>query len=154
MSKWRIWKKNFVEYFSSLRPDKDSERFCDQLFNAFDFDKNGSVDFVEFLIALSLTQNPDPKQQLSFIFKMYDLDGNNQLDLNEIEKIILGIYDFNGQKERGGSNSPREVAKHLLRKHDKDENGFLTEDEFIHGISDPSLLALNSFSVLRDGNIR
>jgi hypothetical protein len=40
------------------------------------------------------------------------------------------------------------MAKSLLRKYDRDESGFLTEDEFIDGIADPTLNAFEYFQIL------
>lgn len=144
-------KKNFVQFFSQFRADKDADMFCGQLFNAFDADRSGCVDFSEFLIAISLAKDADPKQKLRFAFKMYDTDNDDRLSLEEIEKIIEGVYNFNSQKNRDGANKPREVAKYMLKRFDKDHNGHLTEDEFIESLADPTLMALESFSVFRSG---
>lgn len=152
--KGELDRKGFIKFFSQFRPDKDADMFCAQLFNAFDTDRSGTVNFNEFLLAISLSKDADPKQKLRFAFKMYDLDNDNKLTLNEIEKIIIGMYNFNGQKNRDGPNKPIEVAKHMLKKFDKDNNGYLTEDEFIESLADPTLAALESFSVLRLGNFR
>ena len=145
-------KKNFVKFFSQFRSDKDADMFCAQLFNAFDTDRSGTVDFHEFLIAISLAKDADEAQKLRFAFKMYDADNDGKLSLTEIEKIIEGIYNFNGEKNREGAKKPSEVAKYMLKKHDKDYNGYLTEEEFVNSLADPTLLALESFSVLRVGN--
>lgn len=93
--KGELDKKSFVKFFSQFRADKDAEMFCEQLFNAFDTDRSGKVDFHEFLIAISLANDSDPKQKLRFAFKMYDTDNDNRLSLHEIEKIIEGMYKFN-----------------------------------------------------------
>jgi calcium-dependent protein kinase len=143
-------RKAFIEYLQTFRPDKDLEVFGNQLFNAFDANSNGRIDFAEFLVAISFTTNDDPHRKLSFAFKMYDQNHDGQLDVKEIEKIIVGVYDFTGQRNRKGKMTPREVAKSMLRKYDKDESGALTEDEFMSGIADPTLQAMDYFSILRD----
>lgn len=40
----------------------------------------------------------------------------------------------------------------MLKRYDKDSNGYLTENEFVDSLADPTLLALESFSVFRVGN--
>lgn len=106
-----------MKFFSQFRADKDAETLCSQLFNAFDTDKSGHVNFHEFLIAVSFAKTADPKQKLRFVFKMYDLDNDNKLSVSEIEQIIIGIYDFNGQKNREGKYSTLLIAiMKLLKK--------------------------------------
>ena len=150
-------RKSFVEFFSELRPDKDGELLCKQMFNAFDQDNSGRVDFNEFLIAISLTSDKfkdDPRKKLEFAFNMYDSNRDQKLSLKEIEEIVAGIYQFTGQNESSADvKKPSEVAKYMLAKYDKDKNGFITKDEFLNGIIvDPTLQALKSFSILRTGD--
>ncbi len=145
-------KKAFVKYFSELRPDRNTEFFVTQLFNAFDSDNSGKVDFKEFLLAISFVSDKDSKQKLRFAFKMYDIDRDGQLSLKELEKLVIGIYEFTGQKNMSGSDDPKEKAKQMLKKLNKDENEYITEDEFVDEIIlFPTLHALMSFSILRDG---
>jgi neurocalcin delta len=73
-----------------MRPDRETETFCAQMFNGFDIDQSGKVNFEEFLLALKLVSNNDPREKLRFAFKMYDIDQNSKLDINELEKLIMG----------------------------------------------------------------
>ena len=124
------------------------------MFNAFDTDGSGYVDFNEFLIAVSLTSdNDDPKRKLEFAFNMYDINRDEKLCAKEIEQIVMAIYQFTGQEEQNETKKPSEVAKYILSKYDKDKNGYITKEEFINGILvDPTLQALKSFSILRTGS--
>lgn len=147
-------RENFTKFFSQFRADKDADMFCSQLFNAFDINHSKYVNFDEFILAISLAKDGDDSDKLRFAFRMYDVNNDKKLDQKEIEKIILGIYNFNSQKNRDGAHKPSEVAKFMIQKYDKDGNGYITEDEFIGGLAEPTLLAIESFSVLRLGNFR
>ncbi len=46
-----------------------------------------------------------------------------------MEKIIEAIYDLLGEEHRKGENSPSERVKVIMQKLDKDQNGYLSEDE-------------------------
>lgn len=70
-----------------------------------------------------------------------------------MEKIIEAIYDLVGEEQRKGENSPSQRVKTIMQKLDKDNNGYLNEQEFVDGcLSDPvlrSLLAPNAwFNIL------
>ena len=126
------------------------------MFNAFDQDNSGTVDFNEFLIAISLTSDKfkdEPRKKLEFAFNMYDSNRDQKLSLKEIEEIVAGINQFTGQNDSSPDiKKPAEVAKYMLAKYDKDNNGYITKDEFINGIIvDPTLQALKCFSILRTG---
>ena len=66
-------------------------------------------------------------------FKMYDMDRNGRVDEKEMEKIIEAIYDLLGEEHRKGDNSPSERVKIIMKKLDKDKNGWLSEEEFVEG---------------------
>ena len=76
------------------------------------------------------------------------MDKNGRVDKKEMEKIIEAIYDLLGEEHRKGDNSPSERVKIIMNKLDKDQNGYLSEDEFVNGcLEDPilrSLLAPNA----------
>ena len=65
---------------------------------------------------------------------MYDVDKNGRVDKKEMEKIIEAIYDLLGEEHRRGENAPNERVKTIMLKLDIDQNGYLTEDEFVEGI--------------------
>ena len=76
-------------------------------------------------------------------FKMYDMDRNGKVDTKEMEKIIEAIYDLLGEEHRKGDNSPSERVKTIMAKLDKDQNGYLSEAEFVDGcLADPVLRSL------------
>ena len=100
------------------------------------------------MIAISVTAQGDLRKKLVLAFKMYDVDRNGKVDKKEMEKIVEAIYDLLGEEHRKGDNSPSERVKTIMTKLDKDNNGYLTEQEFVEGcINDPilrSLLAPNA----------
>jgi Ca2+-binding EF-hand superfamily protein len=73
-------------------------------------------------------------------FKMYDMDRNGRVDEKEMEKIIEAIYDLLGEEHRKGDNSPSERVKIIMKKLDKDKNGWLSEEEFVEGCLEDSVL--------------
>lgn len=68
------------------------------------------------------------------------MDKNGKVDKKEMEKIIEAIYDLLGEEHRKGENSPSERVKTIMNKLDKDQNGYLSEDEFVSGCLEDSIL--------------
>ena len=62
----------FVFLFFSL----SQEQFLqDAIFNKFDIDRSGSIDFAEFVKGMSVMTKGSPEEKLEAAFRMYDLDG-------------------------------------------------------------------------------
>jgi len=51
----------------------DFEYFIEQLFEAFDRDGSGALSFQEFLIGKRLYESDSHKENLKFIFRLFDL---------------------------------------------------------------------------------
>ena len=50
-------------------PSGNAEQFCDHVFRTFDTDKNGFIDFKEFLLAIDVTSAGTPEEKLKWAFR-------------------------------------------------------------------------------------
>jgi Ca2+-binding EF-hand superfamily protein len=58
------------------------------MFNAFDDNLSGDINFVEFLTAISLSGKASADEKLHLAFKMYDTNRNGHLENYEISQIL------------------------------------------------------------------
>ena len=99
------------------------EHFSRSFQTFFEFWK-GIINFEEYLIGVGLTSNNStPEQKLSFALKMYDIDGDRELSISEVEKMINGLNQFSGNNKLNQTDHPKNTVKRIFAKYDKDENG-------------------------------
>ncbi|XP_037822780.1 neuronal calcium sensor 2-like, partial [Lucilia sericata] len=84
----RLTPAKFVDMYKMFFPSGNAEEFCDHVFRTFDMDKNGYIDFKEFLLAIDVTSSGTPEEKLKWAFRMYDVDGNGVIDIQEMTKIV------------------------------------------------------------------
>lgn len=138
--KGKLDKKKFVDVYRQFYPHGKADKFCGFVFRTFDSDQSGEIDFIEFLVAISVTSQGDIKDKLKMAFNMYDIDKNGSIDKKEMIKIIEAIYDLLGEENRKGENSPPNRVNKIMEKLDKDRDGKLSSDEFIEGCLNDEIL--------------
>ncbi|VVC93802.1 neuronal calcium sensor 2 isoform X2 [Leptidea sinapis] len=90
--------------------------------------------FKEFLQAIHVTSSGTPEEKLKWAFRMYDVDGNGVIDIQEMTKIVQAIYDMLGAcSSNRPADSAEERAKNIFAKMDENNDGQLTQDEFLKG---------------------
>ena len=59
----------FMKIYSKCFPAGNATEFCDHVFRTFDSDKNGFIDFKEFLLAIDVTSSGSPEEKLNWAFR-------------------------------------------------------------------------------------
>jgi Ca2+-binding EF-hand superfamily protein len=122
------------------------------VFKVFDSDKSGTIDFKEFICALSVTSRGKMEDKLDWAFQLYDIDGDGKISYEEMLAIVEAIYKmvssrsclvcsyFNTLGQVGSmvklpedEDTPEKRVKKIFRMMDKDENGSLDMAEFKEG---------------------
>lgn len=85
-------KDEFQKIYKQFFPFGDPSSFADYVFNVFDADKSGSIDFKEFICALSVTSRGKMEDKLDWAFQLYDIDGDGKISYEEMLSIVEAIY--------------------------------------------------------------
>lgn len=82
-------KKQFIDVFKEFYPEGKAEKYCAQIFNVFDADHSGKIDFVEFLAALSSSTHGDAQQKLRMGFNLVSADFMKAI---KIKHFVIFIF--------------------------------------------------------------
>ncbi|CAE6522581.1 unnamed protein product [Rhizoctonia solani] len=136
-------KHEFSRIYKQFFPFGDPGQFADYVFNVFDNDKNGTIDFKEFIGALSVTSRGRLDEKLKWAFQLYDIDGDGFITYDEMLQIVRSIYKMTGQmvKLPADEDTPEKRVDKIFKNMDRDKDARLTYDEFVEGSKqDPTIV--------------
>ncbi|GMM36491.1 frequenin [Saccharomycopsis crataegensis] len=122
----------FLKIYKQFFPFGDPTDFANYIFNVFDKDKNGSIDFKEFIIVLSITSRGSKNEKLEWSYKLYDQNRDDKIDYQEMLNVLVAIYKMVGPMVRLNNDeaTPELRAKKIFGLVNKDVNDMLDMDDF------------------------
>lgn len=105
-----------------------------RIFSLVDADGTGFIDWDEFLTFAGFLCSDDPRRRLSFVFRIYDLNGDGVVDRPEFEQILAA--SLAEQSVSLPERMVRAMTLHLIKRVDADEDGQVSQADFIDTLAD------------------
>ncbi|XP_036365582.1 Kv channel-interacting protein 1 isoform X3 [Octopus sinensis] len=123
----------FKDIYAQFFPQGDSSNYAHYVFNAFDHDHSGSVNFEEFVMGLSVLSRGTLQERLQWAFNLYDINGDGIITKDEMMDIVSAIYEMMGRftEPSVDENTAREHVDRVFSKMDLNKDGVISLEEFM-----------------------
>ncbi|XP_005859872.1 PREDICTED: calcineurin subunit B type 2 [Myotis brandtii] len=113
-------------------PDLWNNPLAQRVFEVFDADGDGKVDFEEFIVGTSqFSVRGDKEQKLRFAFSIYDMDRDGYISNGELFQVLKMMVGNNLQ-----DRELQQVVDKTIIILDKDGDGRLSFEEFKAAVGD------------------
>ncbi|XP_054718622.1 ubiquitin carboxyl-terminal hydrolase 32-like [Uloborus diversus] len=113
---------------------------CEGIFNAFDENQDGHIDFKEMACGISACCRGPVTERQKFCFKIFDQDRDGILSEIEVKHMVSALLFVQNENKNDAQKETvtllsmsevTEVAKELMSNHDPTQPGALTLDEYL-----------------------
>merc|ERR1712241_1335752 len=126
----RISRKSFHSMMKECYPGADTEKLERHIFRMYDTNKDGHIDFREFMIVLYIMSNGTPEENLKQIFRVFDINNDGAISLKELQRIVKDLFHLINE-ENADEASQELLAQSAFNEMDENHDGQVSEEEFI-----------------------
>ncbi|KAI3660821.1 hypothetical protein MP638_001870 [Amoeboaphelidium occidentale] len=113
--------------------------FMERLFDAFDADGSKSIEVDEFIRGLSVFSKGTPEEKLELSFKIYDVNRDGHVTMNEINRVLTQLYSTFYPDDQ--THQIKEITRRLFEDLDVDGDGELSLEEYkLSALKEPMIV--------------
>ncbi|XP_068614070.1 guanylate cyclase activator 1g [Brachionichthys hirsutus] len=117
----------------SRNATEEETAYMETVFRSFDTNKDGQMDFMEFVAAVHLVLRGKLEDKLKWSFKVYDGDGNGCLDRDEVKLVVTIIHRIKTKNQQCVSGNIKDICDRIFEQLDKNNDSQISLEEFMEG---------------------
>ncbi|SCV68341.1 BQ2448_462 [Microbotryum intermedium] len=142
--------EEFARIYKQFFPFGNPKAFAEHVFKVFDKNNNGTIDFREFICALSITSRGQLDEKLQWAFQLYDINNDGTITYDEMLKIVTAIYDMTGEmvKLPPDEDTPTKRVDKIFRLMDLNHDHQAPQSDLLRPFHTPQL----TFDEFKEGS--
>ncbi|CAJ1049873.1 guanylyl cyclase-activating protein 2-like [Xyrichtys novacula] len=113
---------------------EEEHAYMDNVFRTFDTNKDGHIDFLEYVAAVHLVLRGKLEDKLKWSFKVFDRDGNGCLDRQEVRTIVKIIQKLKKHNDPNITvRNIEDICDRIFELVDKNRDSQISLEEFMEG---------------------
>ena len=124
-----ITPKSFHSMLTQCFPTSTAKKLSKHIWRIYDTNQDGLIDFREFAVALHTMSFGSSEDNLSQIFRVFDIDCDGEIDHDEMKQILKDLLKV--ENEKVDNKSLESLARSAFSEMDENEDGFISRNEFI-----------------------
>ena len=144
----RISLDHFKKLYVQLYPHMGGSELASRVFEKFDADNQGNINFKEFVCALGVNTNGKIGAKLRWVFSMYDMEGSGYLHYDDVMMIVQSVVKMAGTTTDRDNIETR--VRNIFKLHETNKTRKISEKEFVRAFkTEPGIRELFSNDKLR-----
>ena len=127
----KIDAKGFQDMMKKCYPDQDISKVEKHVFRMYDQNANGSIEFREFMIVLTVLSKGTPRENLEQIYRIFDINDDGEISKKEIYRVVKDLFGLMGKEDNPTNATDKCLAELAFKEMDKDGDSKVTKAEFI-----------------------
>ena len=127
--------ETFQGIYEQYSPYAESDDYAALVFRVFDSDDASSIDFEDFIVALSVMTRGTLEEKMELAFKLYNFDRDGMISKSDMLVGVTAIYKTFGTKVQPPEDerTPLMWVEKMFGAMDEDGDGFLSVNDFREG---------------------
>ena len=131
----KITRKDFLRAIDANTSDTKVHKIEKNIFHMYDTNEDNSIDFRESFVAYYILGHGTPRGYLKQIWRILDVDSCGYIRMSDLRNVVQALesyFTMDVTADQGGKTfDGKEFAKTAFKEMDKNQDGKVTQEEFV-----------------------